>query len=93
MDTDRLSEAEQLMRRAMETAEAFVGPHHLAVATVLNNQASLLGNTDRLSEAEPLMRRAVAIWEVSLGTDHPNTQTAQRNLKILLKRGRGEPEA
>jgi hypothetical protein len=35
-------------------------------------------------EAEPLMRRAVDIFEASLGPDHPSTQTAKRNLEILL---------
>jgi len=36
-----------------------------------------------LAEAEPLMRRALAIFEASLGAGHPNTQTIERNLRLL----------
>jgi hypothetical protein len=59
-DTNRLLEAEPLMRRALAIDEASLGPDHPKVAIVLNNLALLLKHTNRLLEAEPLMRRALA---------------------------------
>ena len=70
--TNRLGEAEPLMRRALAIDEASYGPDHPNVAIDLNNLASLLQATNRLGEAEPLMRRALAIDEASYGPDHPD---------------------
>ena len=57
--TNRLGEAEPLMRRALEIDEASFGGQHPAVAIRLNNLGQLLKATNRLGEAEPLMRRAL----------------------------------
>ena len=65
-DTNRLAEAEPLMRRALAIDETSYGPDHPNVAIDLNNLASLLQATNRLAEAEPLMRRALAIDETEL---------------------------
>ncbi|MFN9644918.1 MAG: tetratricopeptide repeat protein, partial [Cyanobacteriota bacterium] len=83
--TNRLSEAEPLMRRALAIAEASDGNDHPNVATALNNLAQLLQDTNRLEEAEPLMVRVVEIVEVSYGKDHPNVAPALNNLALLLK--------
>ena len=69
--TNRLEEAEPLLRRALAIDEARFGPDHPTVAIRLNNVASLLQATNRLAEAEPLMRRALVIGEASFGPDHP----------------------
>ena len=69
--TNRLGEAEPLMRRALAIWEELCGPDHPQVATGLNNLAQLLQDTNRLGEAEPLMRRALAIDEKAYGPDHP----------------------
>ena len=83
--TNRLAEAEPLMRRALAIDEASYSNDHPEVATDLNNLASLLQVTDRLAEAEPLMRRALAIDEASYGIDHPRVATALNNLAQLLQ--------
>ena len=70
--TNRLGEAEPLMRRALAIDEASYGPDHPDVAIDLNNLAPLLQATNRLGEAEPLIRRALAIDEASYGPDHPD---------------------
>ena len=75
--TNRLAEAEPLMRRALAIDEAAYGPDHPAVARDLNNLAQLLQATNRLAEAEPLMRRALVIL-LSFGFEHPNLQTCPR---------------
>ena len=83
--TNRLSEAEPLMRRALAIDEQSYGAEHPHVAIDLNNLASLLQATNRLSEAEPLMAQALVIFHTSLGNEHPNTQTVMRNYQLLLQ--------
>jgi hypothetical protein len=94
-DTNRLGEAEPLMRRALAIDEASYGKDHPDVATDLSNLATLLQATNRLGEAEPLTRRALAITEASLGKDHPNVAIRLNNLAMLLhatnRPGEAEP--
>jgi hypothetical protein len=84
-DTNRLGEAEPLMRRALAIDEAGLGSDHPEVAIRLNNLAQLLQATNRLGEAEPLMRRALAIDEASLGPHHPRVAVRLNNLARLLE--------
>ena len=83
--TNRLGEAEPLMRRALEISEAAFGEQHPTVVTCLNNLAILLQDTNRLGEAEPLMRRALEIDEAAFGEQHPTVVTCLNNLAILLQ--------
>ena len=83
--TNRLSEAEPLMRRALVIDEKSFGPDSPKVATALNNLGQLLQATNRLSEAEPLYRRVIEISEKSLGPAHPNVATSLNNLAALLQ--------
>ncbi len=83
--TNRLAEAESLMRRALEIYEKSYGPEHPDVAADLNNLAQLLQATNRLGEAEPLMRRALTIDEKSYGPEHPDVATDLNNLALLLQ--------
>ena len=82
--TNRLAEAEPLMRRALAIAEASFGKDHPKVAIRLNNLAQLLQATNRLAEAEPLMHHALAIDEANFGKDHPNVAIRLNNLAQLL---------
>ena len=84
-DTNRLAEAEPLMRRALAIDEASYGAEHPNVAIRLNNLARLLQDTNRLAEAEPLMRRALAIDEASYGIEHPDVARDLNNLARLLQ--------
>ena len=83
--TNRLAEAEPLIRRALAIDEKSFGPDHPNVAIGLNNLALLLQATNRLAEAEPLMRRALAIDEKSFGPDHPDVAIDLNNLAMLLQ--------
>jgi tetratricopeptide (TPR) repeat protein len=83
--TNRLAEAESLMRRALSIDERSFGKDHPKVATALNNLAQLLQAANRLAEAEPVMLRVVTIFEKSFGKDHPNVATALNNLAQLLQ--------
>ncbi len=83
--TNRLAEAEPLIRRALAIDEQSYGAEHPDVARDLNNLALLLKATNRLAEAEPLMRRALAIDEQSYGAEHPDVARDLNNLALLLK--------
>jgi tetratricopeptide (TPR) repeat protein len=85
--TNRLAEAEPLMRSALAIDEASYASDHPKVATDLNNLASLLYTTNRLAEAEPLMRRNVEILIAfsQQGFLHPNLETGLSNYKSLLQ--------
>ena len=95
-DTNRLGEAEPLMRRALAMDEASYGPEHPNVATDLNNLAQLLQATNRLGEAEPLMRRHLEIFiefTRRTGHEHPHLRAAIGNYQRLLQAmGRSEAE-
>jgi|GEM_PF-1583986 len=82
--TDQLIEAEPILRRALEIAEATHGHAHVAIVSHLNDLASLLQSTNRLAESEVLKRRALAIDEEFLGINHPNIGISLNNLALLL---------
>jgi hypothetical protein len=94
--TNRLDEAEPLMRRALAIDEASLGKDHPNVARDVNNLACLLLDTNRLSEAEPLMRRHLAIFlafERDGGNAHPDCDAAISNFRgLLAAMGRNEAE-
>ena len=69
--TNRLTEAEPLVRRALTIDEASFGRNHPNVATGLSVLGAILKDMNRPNEAEPLFRRALKIFEASLGRDHP----------------------
>jgi tetratricopeptide (TPR) repeat protein len=79
--TNRLAEAEPLMRRALAIDEASYGLDHPNVAIRLNNLAQLLRATNRLAEAEPLYRRClkILIAFTDQGYQHPNLEAGIRN--------------
>ena len=83
--TNRLGEAEPLMRRALEISEAALGDHHPNVATCMSNLASLLQETSRFGEAEPMMRRALEIEVAAVGDHHPTVAVRLNNLAQVLK--------
>jgi tetratricopeptide (TPR) repeat protein len=85
--TNRLREAEPLMRRALAIDEASYGADHPLVAIRLNNLARLLQATNRLREAEPLMRRALEIYlsfTRATGHEHPHLRVVVMNYAGLL---------
>ncbi len=87
-DTNRLAEAEPLMRRALAIDEQSYGAEHPNVANDLNNLATLLKVTNRLAEAEPLMRRCIAIlgeFMRKTGHEHPHMQTDLKNYRGILR--------
>ena len=85
--TNRMEEAEPMMRRALSIDEASYGEESSQRwRSDLNNLAMLLRDTNRLEEAEPMIRRALSIDEASYGEEHPNVAARDlHNLGLLLQ--------
>jgi len=81
----RYTEAEPLIRRAIEIAEKVFGKDHPNVAGYYNNLALLLGDQGKYHQAEPLYRRAIKIAEKVFGKDHPDVAAGYNNLAGLLR--------
>lgn len=82
---NRLPEAEELLRHAVDFAELEYGSEDRQITILLGNLAELLHLMNRLDEAEPLMRRTLAISEKCYGPDHPNVADVLNNLGCLLR--------
>jgi len=80
----RYTEAEPLIRRAIEIEKA-LGKDHPDLASGYRNLAGLLQDQGKYDQAEPLIRRAIEIDEKALGKDHPNLASDYNNLAGLLQ--------
>jgi tetratricopeptide (TPR) repeat protein len=69
--TGRVSEAEALLRRALEIDEVNFGPVDPRLANNLNSLAKLLKESNRAAEAEPFIRRGLDLAESFLEPDSP----------------------
>jgi tetratricopeptide (TPR) repeat protein len=78
--------AEQLLRTAVETRERTLGKEHPDTLGSVNNLASLLSDKGDYAEAEPLCRRALEAQERTLGKEHPDTLHSVNNLALLLQK-------
>ena len=83
--TNRLAEAENLMRQALEVNESAFGKRHPLVARTLNNLVVLLIDTSRFDEAEMLVRRAREIQEAAFGETHPAVAACLNSYAQLLQ--------
>ena len=79
--TNRLGEAEPLMRRALEIHESAFGKQHPDRGNLLEQLGGSATRHQPLSkEAEPLMRRALEIDVAAFGEQHPTVATCLNNL-------------
>jgi tetratricopeptide (TPR) repeat protein len=84
--TDRLEEAEDLGRRALQIVQRTYGQSDPAFADALSRMATLFKQMDRFSVAAALYRRALTIREESLGVDWLSLANLQSNLASVLRR-------
>jgi tetratricopeptide (TPR) repeat protein len=83
-NTDRIKEAESLMREALAIDKRSFGPEHPHVADDLRGLAETLRNADGAEEAEALLRRSLAIEEKSFGPQHPRLIPTLTELALFL---------
>src|SRR6266536_2103277 len=81
---ERLSEAETLLRRALEIRLSVFGENHLSVAESLGNLAGWYRAVRHYGAAEGRLIEAVGIARRVLGPDHPQLAIALNNLAALF---------
>ncbi|MCY4212143.1 MAG: tetratricopeptide repeat protein [Gammaproteobacteria bacterium] len=82
--TNRIEQAEQLMRQALKSSRVNLGDGHPAVASISNNFAALLSETNRIKDAEILMRQVLDIDKAALSDRHPTLAVHLNNLATIL---------
>ncbi len=85
VNSNRFTEAEQLLQQALKINEQSYKANHPHVANVLHNLAALLYQTNRVEKAEPLMRQGRKIIVQCLGAEHPTAQRASANYLLILQ--------
>ena len=83
-NTDRIEEAESLMRQALEIDEKSFGPEHPDVADDLRELGVIQRNANRTEEAEALLRRSLAIEEKNFGPQDPRLIPTLTELALFL---------
>jgi len=84
-DQNKITEAEALMREALQRDRAALPAGHPDIAYSLNNLAMLLYNQNKLAEAEPLFREALEIRRTALVAGHSETAHSLNNLATLVQ--------
>ncbi|HEX6863085.1 MAG TPA: serine/threonine-protein kinase, partial [Thermoanaerobaculia bacterium] len=87
------SEAEPLLRSALEIDERIFGPEHYETGVDRGNLAMLLWTTGRPAEAEPFARTSIRIARSCFGERHPMVSKALNVLALLLLDGGRHEEA
>lgn len=84
---NRLPEAEQIYKQAIDTAEKHLTGEHgpVNLAGCLNNLAALYFKQNKATEAEQLMLRALTVQEKALGTTSKELVSDLENLGYLYK--------
>jgi tetratricopeptide (TPR) repeat protein len=82
LDTGRLDEAEDLLRKALAIDRAAVGEEGVETALALTGLAEVYVKRRDTARAEPLLRRALAGYEKA-GTHHADMATAYHELGTL----------
>ena len=83
---DRLEEAEELSRRAVEVfRQEYGADEHPKLAIGISNLASTVRQLGRYEEAESLQREAIEIFRATLGDDHYYLAVQYNNLAATLK--------
>ena len=84
-DLGELSEARDLLCKAVASAEESYPPGHSAIAAQRSNLAAVLQDLGELSEACGLFRKALACVEESLPPGDPKIAICQSNLATVLQ--------
>ncbi len=81
----KYTEAEPLLKRALNIQEKILGAENLEVATLSHNLGVLYYYKGKYGEAEPLYKRALQVMEKHLGAEHPEVVKCQNDLELLYE--------
>jgi len=84
-EPEKLHEAVQVSRQALQIYERAYGPKHPGTLTEMANLSYLLERTGAAAESEKLARMSLTGREEALGEDHRDTLTSVYNLAELLE--------
>ena len=79
-DRDRFTEAEALLKEALQLREQALGAEHPQVATILQALGEVYDILHRDTEAASLLQQALSIREHTLGLDHPEVAESLMSL-------------
>ena len=92
-DTDnaKLSEAAELMQRALPLSQQVHGPRGPLTLCMMGQQVNILLRQERYEQAEGLAREVLALRREVLRARHPEIAAAMRGLGVVLeKRGKAD---
>jgi CHAT domain-containing protein len=81
----RYTEAESLLRQALEMNQRLLGEQHPIIATNLNQLANVYESQGRYTEAESLIRQALELRKRLFGEEHPDVATSLHSLALVYK--------
>lgn len=79
----RLDEAEAMQRRALQSQQDALGPHHPSIANTLKNLALVLERRGQPDAARDAAQRAHQLAKETLGHHHPQTKEIADILKSI----------
>jgi len=86
---EKLEDAQEFCRRALEIASTAMPPDHPGIASVWNNLGQIYRFQGRYLEAETSYRKAIEIWTAARGPAHPLVARGLLNLAAFdHERGR-----
>jgi tetratricopeptide (TPR) repeat protein len=89
LGAEKLEDAQEFCRRALEIAATSLAPNHPGIASVWNNLGQIYRFQGRYLEAETAYRKAVEIWTAARGPAHPLVARGLLNLAAFEhERGR-----
>ncbi len=83
LECGQYTQAETVLRKALDIAMPTLGPEHPDVAQNLHNLAMLYIGQGKLMLAEQLLQQALAIREKTLGAGHPDVAESLNDLGYL----------
>ncbi len=85
-ELSKLTDAEPLLRKALQLRQENLPPTHPLLAASLRQLAKLLRREEKFDEAEPLMRGALEIYRHRLDPAHPELASALNDMAMIVKR-------
>lgn len=83
---DKLREAREMYRRALQEQEKTLGLNHQSTLTTVNNLGLLYYDQREWKDADALLQRAFSGREKTLGPEHASTLSSINNLGLLYTR-------
>ena len=85
-DNAKLSEAAEMMQRALQLSQEVNGPRSSSTLRFMANQVDILLKQEKYEQAEGLAREVLALRREVLRPQHPEIAEAMRSLGVVLRK-------